>query len=75
MPLIILLILCAISLKTNLLAILSSEGEVKLYDIPTLKEKMVLPPVRDTHEYVLVFRLGTNSRTRQPRRGKHTCSI
>ena len=37
--------ICAVSLKAKLLAILSSEGLVKLYDIPTLKEKMVLPGV------------------------------
>jgi uncharacterized caspase-like protein/WD40 repeat protein len=36
---------CAVSTSAKLLCILSSEGIVKLYDIPTLKEKMVLPPV------------------------------
>jgi WD40 repeat protein/uncharacterized caspase-like protein len=34
---------CAISLKAKLLGILSSDGVVKLYDIPTLKEKTVIP--------------------------------
>ncbi|MGD1046165.1 MAG: caspase family protein [Bacteroidota bacterium] len=34
--------LCAVSLKANLLGILSSESGVKLYDIPTLKEKTIL---------------------------------
>jgi WD40 repeat protein len=34
--------LCAISLKSNLLGILSSDGGVKLYDITSLKEKSTL---------------------------------
>ena len=33
--------LCAVSLKANLLGILTSEGGVKLYDIPALKEKLI----------------------------------
>ena len=37
--------LCSISMKAKLLGILSSDGVVKLYDIPTLKEKTVIPPV------------------------------
>jgi uncharacterized caspase-like protein len=36
---------CAVSLKAKLVGILSSDGVVKLFDIPTLKEKTVLPPV------------------------------
>ena len=36
---------CAVSLKSKLLGFLSSEGMVRLYDVPTLKEKMVLPGV------------------------------
>ena len=34
--------LCAVSLKSNLLGIISSGGGVKLYDIPALKEKTIL---------------------------------
>ena len=37
--------LCAVSLEANLLGILSSDGKVKLYDIPTLKEKRTLPSI------------------------------
>ena len=32
---------CAVSLKANLLGILTSDGRVKLYDIPALKEKPI----------------------------------
>ena len=32
---------CAVSLKANLLGILTSEGKVKLYDIPALREKPI----------------------------------
>jgi len=32
----------AVSLKANLLAVLSSEGEVKLYGLPALEEKIML---------------------------------
>ena len=40
--------LCATSLKANLLAILSSESGIKLYEIPSLKERMILsyPPTK-----------------------------
>jgi WD40 repeat protein len=36
---------CAVSLKANLLGILSSDGGVKVYDIPALKEKMILASI------------------------------
>jgi WD40 repeat protein len=36
---------CAVSLKANLIGILSSEGGVKVYDIPSLKEKMILTSI------------------------------
>jgi uncharacterized caspase-like protein len=37
--------LCAISLQSNVLGILSPEGGIKLYDIPALKEKTMLAPL------------------------------
>ncbi|MCX6123023.1 MAG: caspase family protein [Ignavibacteriales bacterium] len=37
--------LCAVSLKTNMLGVISSGGGVKLYDIPALKEKTILTSV------------------------------
>ena len=36
---------CAVSLRANLLGILTSDGRVKLYDIPALKEKSILVSV------------------------------
>jgi WD40 repeat protein/uncharacterized caspase-like protein len=36
---------CAVSLKANLLGILSSDGGVKVYTIPALKEKMILASI------------------------------
>jgi len=36
---------CAVSLKANLLGILSSDGGVKVYDIPALKEKIILASI------------------------------
>ncbi|RPI07055.1 MAG: CHAT domain-containing protein [Ignavibacteriae bacterium] len=37
--------LCAISLKSNVVVTLSSEGIIKLYDLPTLKEKTALAAI------------------------------
>jgi uncharacterized caspase-like protein/WD40 repeat protein len=45
---------CAFSSKAKMLAILSSEGIIKLYDIPTLKERSVVPPV-PVHINTLAF--------------------
>ena len=36
---------CAVSLKANLLAILSSDGGVKVYDLPALREKIILASI------------------------------
>ena len=36
---------CAVSLKANLLGILSSDGAVKVYDIPALREKIILASI------------------------------